>query len=186
MKVTVISLILSFSAVAPALGGPGDLTLIQGKLEWPSAMSGSEPFIVVRGDDGHAYYADVVAARRYVQGTLSAGSQTALLGLEGLKPHEIVAIALGSGNAMALSLAIAEAGPTPSRPPAASEQPPPGPGERLPAQGGEGYWHYCKRAKAYYPDRAELPGPVDSRGPEGARELTPTAAESGPTRLRLA
>jgi hypothetical protein len=158
MKVSAISLLLSLSVATPAVGGPGDLTLIQGKLEWPSALSGNEPFIVVRGDDGHAYYADVVAARRYVQGGLSAGSQTALLGLEGLKPHEIVVVALGSGDATALSLAIAQAGPTPSRTPAVSE-PLPGAGQPLPVQPGEGYWHYCTRTKAYYPTVQRCPDP---------------------------
>jgi hypothetical protein len=156
MKVSATSLILSFILVAPAFGGPGDLTLIQGKLEWPSAMSGSEPFIVVRGDDGRAYYADLAGARRYVQGALSAGTPTALLGLEGVKPHEIVAIALGSGDATALSLAIAQAGPTPSRTPAVSE-PAPGSGQPSPARRGEGYWHYCKSARGYYPTVPSCP-----------------------------
>jgi hypothetical protein len=113
MKLSAIPLVLSLVVAAPALGGPGDPRLLQGKLEWPTAPSSSEPFIVLRGDDGQVYYADVTAAQRYVQGALSAGSQTALLGLEGLKPHEIVAVALGSGDTAALSLAIAQGAPTP-------------------------------------------------------------------------
>jgi hypothetical protein len=68
------------------------------KLEWPASLSGSEPFIVLRGDDGRMYYADVMAAQRYVQGPLTAGTPTALLGLESIKPHEIIAVALGSGD----------------------------------------------------------------------------------------
>jgi hypothetical protein len=156
MKVSAVSLVLSLVVAAPALGGPGDLTLIQGKLEWPSGLSASELFIVVRGDDGRAYYVDVAAARRFVQGTLNAGSQTAVLGLEGVKPHEIVAVALGSGDAAALSLAIAQAGPTPSRP---VSEPPPGPGQPPAARRGEGYWHYCEKARGYYPTVPACPDP---------------------------
>jgi hypothetical protein len=59
-------------------------------------------------------YADVMAAQRYVQGSLSTGGHTALLGLEGNKPHEIIAVALGSGDTAALSLALVQHTPTPS------------------------------------------------------------------------
>jgi len=52
-----------------------------------------------------------------VQGTLSVGSHITLLGLEGTKTHEIIAVALGSGNAAALSRAIAEAKSTTLSPP---------------------------------------------------------------------
>ena len=109
MKSAAIALILTVALAAPALGAPGDPRLIQGKLEWPTALSGNEPFIVLRGDDGRVYYADVMGAQRYVQGTLSAGSLTALIGLESTKPHEIIAVALGSGDTVALSLALAQA-----------------------------------------------------------------------------
>ncbi len=128
MKVSAIALTLSVVLAAPALGGPGDPRLIQGKLEWPATLSGSEPFIVLRGDDGRVYYADVMAAQRYVQGSLSAGGHTALLGLEGIKPHEILAVALGSGDTAALSLALAQPTPTPSQttpPPPSTTLPPP-------------------------------------------------------------
>jgi hypothetical protein len=150
MKFSVIPLILSFVVAAPVLGGPGDLRLLQGKLEWPTALSGSEPFIVLRGDDGRVYYADVVGAQRYVQGALSAGSQIALLGLEGTKPHEVDAVALGSGDTAALSVALAQVTPTTSLRPVVIEQPPVS-AQRPSALPGEGYWHYCDSAKGYYP-----------------------------------
>jgi len=120
------------------------------------SRSSSCAVIVVRGDDGHAYYADVAAARRYVLGTLSAGSPTALLGLQGVKPHEIVAIAFARGDATALSRAIAEAGPTPSRTPAVRESAPES-GALPPARRGEGYWHYCEKAQGYYPTVRSCP-----------------------------
>jgi len=158
MKFSAIALILTVVLAAPALGAPGDPRLIQGKLEWPAALSGNEPFIVLRGDDGRVYYADVMAAQRYVQGTLSAGSQTALIGLESTKPHEIIAVALGSGDTAALSLALAQATPTtsltappppsltpPAVPPAAAGAapallPPPRLEEGRAAPGDEGRW----------------------------------------------
>jgi hypothetical protein len=127
MKFSSIPLILSVVFATPAVGGPGDPRLIQGKLEWPPALTGGESFIVMRGDDGRIYYADVVAAQRYIQGALNAGSQTAILGVEGTKPHEIVAVALGSGDTAALSLAIAQATPTTSLTAASPPSPtPPG------------------------------------------------------------
>jgi hypothetical protein len=123
MKFSAIALI-TVLLVGPALAapGPGDPRLIQGTLEWPAALSGDEPFIVVRGDDGRVYYADLVSAQRRVQGALSAGSKITILGLEGTRPHEILAVVLGSGDAAALSLALARAisatPPTPPPPPA--------------------------------------------------------------------
>jgi len=156
MKFFAIALALSVILAGPAVGAPGDPRLVQGVLEWPSALAGGEPFIVVRGDDGRVYYADVAAAQRHVQATVSAGSRIALLGLEGTKPHELVAVALGSGDSAALSLALAQAAPTtPSTtppPPAAAPvavvppAPPAGPAavplerseERPPARGEDG------------------------------------------------
>ena len=156
MKVFAIALILSAGLAAPTLAAPGDPRLIQGKLEWPAALSGGESFIVLRGEDGRVYYAEVVAAQRRMQGTLSAGSQIAILGLEGIRPYEVLAVALGSGDAAALSLAVAQATPTtpataptapstspagvvPPAPPAPSAAvPSPRPEEARPARGQDG------------------------------------------------
>jgi hypothetical protein len=160
MKFSSVVLILNVVFAGPALAAPGDPRLIQGALEWPPALSSGETFIVVRGDDGWVYYADVMAAQRHVQGALSAGSRMTLLGLEGVKPHEIIAVAVGSGDAAALSLALAQASPTtpqapsppPSTPPAAvvppapptagsAAVPPVRPEEKPPfARGEEGRW----------------------------------------------
>ena len=154
---TMIALALSVGLAGPALAAPGDPRIIQGALEWPPALAGGESFIVIRGDDARVYYADVMAAQRHVQGALSAGSHIALLGLEGTKPHEIIAVALGSGDAAALSLALAQAVPTrapmpppppstapaavvPPAPPAVPAVPPVRREERRPARGEEGRW----------------------------------------------
>jgi len=155
MKLFAIAFALSVVFTGAALAGPGDPRLIQGTLEWPPTLSGGEPFIVMRGDDGRVYYADVMAASRHVQGTLSAGSPITLIGLQGIKAHEIIAVALGSGDAAALSLALAQATPTtpstpppppstapaavvPPAPPAGPAAVPPGPPEeRRPAPGEE-------------------------------------------------
>src|SRR5262249_48283974 len=112
MKFSVVALTLSVALAGPALAAPGDPRLIQGTLEWPPAVPSGEPFIVVRGDDGRVYYADVMAAQRYAQGALSAGGHIALLGLESTKPYEIIAVALGSGGyAAALSFPFVQASP---------------------------------------------------------------------------
>jgi len=136
MKFSAIALVLSVVRASAAVAAPGDPRLIQGALEWPPALTGAEPFIVVRGDDGRVYYADVMAAQRYVQGALSAGGHIALLGLESTQPHEIVAVALGSGDAGALSLTLGEATRTTSL----TSSPPPStapPGVTPPAPAGE-------------------------------------------------
>jgi hypothetical protein len=136
MKFSAIALGLCVVFAGPALAAPGDLRLIQGTLEWPRALSSGEPFIVVRGDDGRVYYADVMAAQRHRQGALNVGSHIAFLGLEGAKPHEIIAVALGSGDDAALSHTLAQApGTMPltaSPPPAAASVAvvPPGPPAR--------------------------------------------------------
>jgi len=105
-------------------------------LEWPPTLSGGESFVVLRGDDGRTYYVDVISAQRHVQGALSAGTRVALLGLEGTKPHEIIAVALGSGDAAALALAVSQAtapppAPGPAVPPALPPPPPAPPPARL-------------------------------------------------------
>src|SRR5262249_55771369 len=158
MKFSAVALALSLGFAGPAVAAPGDPRLIQGALEWPPALSSGETFIVMRGDDGRVYYADVMVAKRHVQGTLSAGSRITLLGLEGIKPHEIIAVALGSGDAAALSLALAQASPTalPTPPPPPSTAPtavvpaaptagsaavqPVRPEEKPPARGEEERW----------------------------------------------
>jgi hypothetical protein len=125
MKFLATVLTLSIVLAGRALAAPGDLRLIEGTLEWPPTLAGDEIFVVLHGDDGRLYSADVMAAQRHVPGGLSAGSRMTLLGLEGTKSHEIVAVALGSGDATALSQALAQATGTtpPTTPPAPSTTP---------------------------------------------------------------
>jgi hypothetical protein len=120
------ALILSLALAGPALAAPGDPRLIEGTLEWPPTLAGGELFVVLHGDDGRVYSADVMAAQRELPGVLNAGSRLTLLGLEGVKSHEIVAVALGSGNATALSLTLAQGTRTtpPMTPPATPPTPP--------------------------------------------------------------
>lgn len=158
MKFSAVALAFSVVFAGPAVAAPGDPRLIQGVLEWPHALTGGEPFIVMRADDGRVYYADVMAAQRHVHAAPSAGSHIALLGLEGTKPHEIIALALGSGDAATLSLVLAQSTPTtppmppspparasaavvPPAPPAApAAVPPVRPEEKPPARGEVGQW----------------------------------------------
>ena len=86
-----------------ALAAPGDPRIVQGRLEWPATV-GTDAFVVVRGDDGHAYYVDLTAAQRRPPGPITAGSRVALLGIEGSRPHELAAMVIGSGDAASLGL----------------------------------------------------------------------------------
>lgn len=85
----------------PAMAAPGDPRAVRGNLEWPAVLS-AEPFIVVRGDDGRLYYADVARARRMTPGTIAGA--ISLVGIEGNQPHEIGAVVVGAGDS-ALSVA---------------------------------------------------------------------------------
>jgi hypothetical protein len=96
---------------APATAAPGDPRTVRGNLEWPAVLS-AEPFIVVRGDDGRLYYADVARARRATPATIAGA--ISLVGIEGNQPHEIGAVVVGAGDS-----ALAFAPPPPAQPAAA-------------------------------------------------------------------
>jgi hypothetical protein len=100
---------------APAMAAPGDPRALRGSLEWPESLS-AEPFIVVKGEDGRAYYADVSGARR--MSTDAIAGPISLVGIEGNQPHEIAAVVVGAGDS-ALNFA------TPSVPPPAQIAPVP-------------------------------------------------------------
>jgi streptogramin lyase len=74
---------------SPAMAAPGDPRALRGSLEWPASLS-AEPFIVVRGDDGGIYYADVSTAAR--MSTFPITGPISLVGIEGNQPHEIAAV----------------------------------------------------------------------------------------------
>src|SRR6202008_657292 len=57
------SLCLALLWAMPAYAAPGDPRFLQGTIEWPAVLTG-EPVVIVRGDDGHVYSADVDGARR--------------------------------------------------------------------------------------------------------------------------
>jgi hypothetical protein len=85
------------------LAAPGEPRVVQGTLEWPAAVS-NQPFVVIRGDDGRMFYADISSAQRRTPGQIAAGSRVAVLGIEGSRPYEIAGIAIGAGDAAALGL----------------------------------------------------------------------------------
>ena len=94
MKVPLTAVTILMLA-GPALAAPGDPRLLRGNLEWPPSLS-AEPFIVVRGDDGGVYYADVSRARRMSAATISGA--ISLVGVEGNQPHEVAAVVVGPGD----------------------------------------------------------------------------------------
>jgi hypothetical protein len=98
MKSLLSALLLVAVCTPGALAAPGDPRTLRGTLEWPASLT-TEPFIVVRGEDGGHYYADVSAAARRGSGGLTAGTRMSLLGVEGARAFEIAAIAIGAGDA---------------------------------------------------------------------------------------
>ena len=163
MKAVLVTTAALLIAV-PAMAAPGDPRAVRGSLEWPASLS-AEPFIVVRGDDGRVYYADVSTAKRMSTGTIAG--PISLVGIEGNQPHEIAAVVVGAGDS-ALTFATpsvpppAEIAPAPSwlprqatpMPPTAAPPPPPAPQVAAIApesSDGEDLWRIQGRVTAVSP-----------------------------------
>lgn len=122
MKRALVALaIIGFSATT-AQAAPGDPRVVQGTLEWPTSVT-SEPFVVIRADEGRLYYADISAAQRRTADPLRSGVRVAVLGVEGARPHEVAAIAIGAGDAASLGL-MPGTSAQPAAPPAPPSSPP--------------------------------------------------------------
>ena len=65
----VLILVLAILALSSgvALAAPGEPRVVQGTLEWPATVS-NQPFVVIRGDDGRTFYADIASAQRRTSG----------------------------------------------------------------------------------------------------------------------
>jgi hypothetical protein len=103
----VLASVLLLAVPALAGAGAGDPRLVNGVLEWPRVVT-SEPFVIVRGDDGVLYYVAVGTARRH--GALTAGARVSVLGTEGRTAHELSAFAVGSGPTTDAALAQLQGG----------------------------------------------------------------------------
>jgi hypothetical protein len=123
MKTLLAALALSLSSTSLALAAPGDPVALRGTLAWPAAL-GSEPFAVVRGDDGRVYYADLSGAQR--RDRVAGGDRISLLGIEGSKPHEVAAVAIGAGDSVLAQMPRLDA-PAPPATDAVSPAPAPAP-----------------------------------------------------------
>jgi len=113
MNRSLVALALLGLSAGAAVAAPGDPRVLQGTLEWPATVT-SEPFVVMRGDDGKLYYADISVAQRRTPDPLRAGSRMAVLGVEGSRPYEIAAIAIGAGDATSLGVTPSGSPSTPS------------------------------------------------------------------------
>jgi len=122
MKRSLVALAILGLSAGTAAAAPGDPRVLQGTLEWPATVA-NEPFVVMRGEDGRLYYADISAAQRRTTDALTSGSRMAVLGVEGTRPYEIAAVAVGAGDAAALGLTPPGPGLTASAPPPPSAAP---------------------------------------------------------------
>src|SRR5262249_27714921 len=90
-------------SASAAAAAPGEPRVLQGTLEWPATV-GNEPFVVLRGEDGRLYYADISGAQRRTPDPMRSGSRIAAVGVEGAGAHEVAAIAVGAGDAGSLGV----------------------------------------------------------------------------------
>jgi hypothetical protein len=91
--------------------------VLLGTLVWPATVT-NEPFVVLRGEDGRLYYADISVAQRRTPDPMTSGSRVATVGVEGARPYEVAVIAIGAGDAT--SLGFGPSGTTASVPSAPS------------------------------------------------------------------
>lgn len=116
---------LLLMSVSPAAGAPGDPRIVRGTIEWPTTPEAT-PFIVLRGDDGRRYSADLSAAVRG-QVTLTAGSRVTVAGVEGSRSHEIAAVSVTPAEGVRTPVLA----PAPAPPPRSSIAPAEPPPQRL-------------------------------------------------------
>jgi hypothetical protein len=117
------ALTLSLALVSLAHAAPGDPVALRGTLAWPPALGG-ERFAVVRSDDGRFFYADLTAAQR--GGPIAGGARLSVLGVEGARPHEVAAVAIGPGDSV-LAPPSDQPSASPPTDAAAPASPPPAP-----------------------------------------------------------
>jgi hypothetical protein len=113
MKRSLIALVILALGAGAAQAAPGDPRVVQGTLEWPTSLS-TEPFVIVRGEDGRLYYADISAAQRRASGPLAVGNRMSIFGVEGNRPHELAAVAFGAGEATGLGISLPGSPTTPA------------------------------------------------------------------------
>jgi hypothetical protein len=124
MKSLLAAVMLVALCTLDSLASPGDPRAIQGTIEWP-ATPNAQPFVVVRGDDGGYYYADVSTAQRRTPDPLGAGSRVAVVGVEGLRPFEVSATAIGPADSATSAAQPAGPGITSAPPPSTLGPPAP-------------------------------------------------------------
>ena len=127
MNRLLIALCCVLSFAIPALAAPGEPRFLQGTVEWPAALNG-EPVMIVRGDDGRVYAADVSGARRQGAEPVRVGGRVALLVIEGARAYDVTAIVVGAGDATSLARALSQGGvPAPAATAAATPPAAPSP-----------------------------------------------------------
>lgn len=111
-----VSSLLLIASTAAA--NPGDPRILQGVLVWSPGGDGA-PFVVVRGDDGRHYVADVSTAQRRGDRPANVGDRVSLVGVEGTRSWEMSTLVVGLGDS-----ALSAVPPPTAVPPTASPIPP--------------------------------------------------------------
>jgi hypothetical protein len=113
-------------AASTAWAGAGDPRVVQGTLAWSPGADGT-PFVVVRGDDGRHYVADLSTAQRRGERPIVVGDRVSVVGVEGARPWEVSTVVVGLGDAAlaALPLPAAPATTPPGAPGAPAAPAPP-------------------------------------------------------------
>lgn len=112
-------------AASIVLANPGDPRVVQGVVAWGPGGDGSA-FVVVAGDDGRHYVADLSGAQ-WRGDPVRLGDRISVAGVEGTRPWQMAALVAGAGDAAIAGLPsppIGAAGPN-------STTTPPPPAERL-------------------------------------------------------
>jgi hypothetical protein len=108
MAVVVVAMV---AAPAVVSGNPGEPRVVRGTVAWVAA--GDSPFIVVTGDDGRHYVADLAGAQ-WRGDRVAPGDRVSVAGVEGARPWHMSALVAGSGDSALAALSAAPGSPSAS------------------------------------------------------------------------
>ena len=120
-----LAMALVLVSAVGAAAKAGDPRVVQGVVAWAPAGDGPA-FVVVRGDDGRHYVADLSVAQRRGE-PVGIGDRVSVAGIEGAQPWQVAALVVGSGDSALTALPTSPDSPSasPAMTPAAPDRPAP-------------------------------------------------------------